>query len=196
MTTQTAQSTTRRIRPHGFKCGECSTDEYPVFHATSAEVREHYMARYNEPTSTPEVPSAPAPAKAAVIPVEGFYTVVFDSEDDYVTLRVRVSDDEDFLTGRTIIGYLNGPDNVSNYQDVAHLSQGGYLKFWKNAPQDGRVREAIENIVEMADDLGDHREAYALKMERCARCHLPITRPESIRRGLGKVCYSKVYGEG
>lgn len=121
---------------------------------------------------------------------DGFYTVIFES-GDYVTLRVATQPEDDaFLPSRVIVSYLDGPDNLTNYQSFAHVSTGGFLKVWRKHDPEGRPAKAAEVLLH-AEDLGTHTEAYAEAMGRCSRCRRPLTVPASLHRGMGPICYEK-----
>lgn len=122
---------------------------------------------------------------------DGTYTVI-KPDGTYRTIRVHTCKDEGSpFQGRTILEYLGGPNNETDYTGFGFLT-GQIVKIWKK----------FENNPELADDafmlaIGNQSEmglAYALKSNRCYRCNKKLTVPASICKGLGPVCAELVEG--
>lgn len=125
--------------------------------------------------------------------VDGTYTVEFQG-GDYRTLRVQTQEpDATFAAGKTIVSYLNGPDNWTNYQGFAFLNANGTFNLWKrfqNGQADGRVVDSLKVLLggKMADGL----KAYGIRSGKCGVCGRKLTTPESLKAGIGPVCAEKL----
>lgn len=118
---------------------------------------------------------------------EGYFTVVEDG--DHVTLRFRRQDEQDdFMPGKVLVGYLTGPDNTWDYLNIGNL-EAGRLRVWRKHRDKDRIIEAIKVVL---GDPDAAREAYAVESGNCSRCGRTLTVPASLNRGLGPVCATKV----
>jgi hypothetical protein len=122
---------------------------------------------------------------------DGFYTVI-DAEG-YVTLRVRTQpDDVDFKPGVTLVGYLSGPDNYSDYTDFGEVDNGRF-KRWYRFRDNARLLSAATVLGAGGDEtVLAAAEAYAVESGRCSACGRVLTVPASLHRGLGPVCARKL----
>ena len=145
-------------------------------------------ARSSRPLVTAEGP-------AVTIPL-GTYTVVFDNDNDYVTLKVtRASFIKDEV--KTMISYMSGPDNDLSYTGFAFVNENG-INLWKKFREDTRLTTATKLLWALAQrDAGlneahemflEFAEAHALRSGSCARCGKTLTVPASLHRGLGPDC--------
>ena len=122
---------------------------------------------------------------------DGFYTVALDY--GHRTFRIRTQDqDANFAPGKQIVGFLNGPDNTSDYVQFAFILDGK-LYPWK------RFQSGYHTILEAARFLispGSHQEAagkrYAQGSGNCWVCNRMLTTPESIAAGIGPTCASRI----
>lgn len=118
------------------------------------------------------------------------YTVV-RADGSYRTLRV-VTIEEGQLAGKTIVKYLGGPDNESDYVGCAFLTkETRTLTMWKKfrgGDLEHDIRECVSVI--LGDPLAAG-EAYALMSGKCCRCGRKLTVPASLHRGMGPECANK-----
>lgn len=135
----------------------------------------------------PVVSAAPA---AAAVPTAvfqtGTYTVeaTWSSMPAHRTFRVRLQPaDDDFAPGKTVLEFLNGPDNDGDFVGMAFISDQGTLQVWK------RFKESRE-LLAYAKALLENPEA-ALKSATCRRCNRKLTVPVSVHNGLGPDCARK-----
>lgn len=161
------------------KCRYCPHGK----HSTIAEVRACWAAsqkadRYEQDPSVPEPREEP----------EGYFTVTLQDED-YVTLRFRRQPEQDgFMPGKVLVGYLTGPDNTRDYLNIGNL-ENGHLRVWRKHRDKNRVIQAVKVAL---GDPDAAREAYATESGNCSRCGRTLTVPASLNRGLGPVCAEKV----
>lgn len=121
----------------------------------------------------------------------GFYTVTCEAwERSHVTLRVEWQDE----WRAHVISFLKGPNNWEDYQSFAtYNNESGVLRIWRNFKKDGfrDQREAADFLCNnaWASGLDSMRKSYTLLSSRCSRCGRMLTRPDSIKRGMGEVCW-------
>jgi hypothetical protein len=132
--------------------------------------------------------TTPAPQPAALTP--GYYTVEFEG-GDYVTLRVQ----DDFRANPDpnckVVGYLNGPDNHSDYTGFAFVV-GGDIRTWNRfRGMLPRQHEAVK-VLMGSTDVTEYGFAFAKMSGRCARCGRMLTVPASLNRGYGPECAKKL----
>jgi len=145
------------------------------------------------PFSTPEI-AQPDPFDRII--QDGTYTVVF-GDGHYRTLKFRTKT-EGSLAGKTIVSYLSGPDNSTDFTGCAFYDQDrGTTTIWRryrlkeNASFCEEILEAVGVILGNPAKTG---EAYALKSGRCCRCGKKLTVPASIHQGMGPDCFAKTGG--
>lgn len=117
----------------------------------------------------------------------GIYTMV-DANGAHVTYRVRVQATTDkFAPGETIIDYLSGPDNTSDYTSFAFVRDGS-LVVWKRfrLSEDVGVQHKIRGALALLRD-----PSRATVARTCIRCNALLTVPESLEAGMGPTCRSK-----
>lgn len=133
------------------------------------------------------VPSAPASVQ------EGTYTVVFN-DGEYRTVKIKRNDSGGDLHGKLMGGFINGPDNETNFQMFCFINEPkGNIKVWNRFQTiDHRWVEALEVVIAGTDEFKARaREAYALKSGRCSKCGRKLTVPASLFRGMGPECASR-----
>lgn len=116
-------------------------------------------------------------------PAPGRYTIVF-ADGHHRTLAVTVAR-PGFTSGPLVVCFLCGPDNAGDYRPFAHIDARGVARLWRRYREDATLAAALRVL--MADPSAA-ADAYALESKRCARCRRPLTRPESVERGLGDEC--------
>jgi hypothetical protein len=122
---------------------------------------------------------------------DGFYTITCNGT--HRTFRIRTQNqDANFALGKQIVGFLNGPDNTSDYVQFAFILDGKLVP-WK------RFQNGYHTILEAARFLispGSHQEAagkmYAQGSGNCWRCNRLLTTPERIAAGIGPTCASRI----
>lgn len=123
---------------------------------------------------------------------DGFYTVVFET-DDYRTIKLETqAPDASFMPGEQTVSFISGPDNESDYTSAGLLKDDGRFISWKkfrNQPIDYLLQECCQAIIGDPEHAG---KAYALRSGRCWRCRRTLTTPDSIAAGIGPVCASRL----
>ena len=164
--------------------GRCATCGGPI--AEGGMIR--YDGRAHHSPSCPERKSAPIveaetseSVKLAIR--EGTYTVVV--MDTHRTFRVHTPR-QGVLAGKTILQYLSGADNESDYTGFAFVTERG-ISIWRRFSSDSELVRMARVLLDptRAEDAG---YAYALESSRCYRCGKKLTVPASIHRGLGPIC--------
>ena len=184
MTTTTERTTndatiTRTATPNRYS-GTCSTCQGRV------EIGEGFVHRgdgkwlttHNEcPPAVPE----PISGTEAISVWPGIYTVVL--EDHYRTFRVRIQpSDAKFAPGSTILEYLAGKNNDSDYTGFAFVKDGR-LVLWKRFRDDGVLADDARAFLADPD--------AALVAKHCARCGETLSVPTSVAQGFGPTCVKK-----
>ena len=115
----------------------------------------------------------------------GIYTME-DNRGGYVTYRIRVQgSEEEFAPGETIIEFLSGPDNTSDYTPFAFVKPGPRLVVWKRYRDEGH-RYQVGGAEALLRD-----PSRAQVSRNCIRCNATLTTPESIAAGIGPTCAGK-----
>ena len=151
----------------------------------------------NTNTATREIP-------AFLAIHDGEYTVENIAKGTSRTLRVRTQkENAKFAPNGRIVSVLTGPDNseFGSWTGVGTLEEVldedgplGILRGW--APKAGRS----ESLVAAGDFLiqalqGENRltrKVNILRSTCCACCHKKLTDADSIRRGIGPICWGKM----
>lgn len=124
---------------------------------------------------------SPIPPSAAALQ-QGRYTVVLP-DGGHRTLEVTPAGPQ-FRAGPLIVSYLCGPDNQRDYRAFAHITASGAARIWRRFHGEGALAAALGALVGGTEAQGGGwRRAL-----RCARCRRPLTRPDSIERGMGARC--------
>jgi hypothetical protein len=123
-----------------------------------------------------------AAASGSTRPVaNGYYTVEFPN-GDYRTLKVSPWESR----GIQMVSFLCGPDNATDYKGFAELD-GTASRLWRNFREDSLLARALD-ILTAAEDRSALTAGFARRSGRCARCGRMLTRPDSLRDGLGSEC--------
>jgi hypothetical protein len=116
----------------------------------------------------------------------GIYTLS-NSDNDYVTIRVRAEDDKPGIAA--MAEYLAGPVNTTDYIAFAFIASDGSPRVWKRFAQETRIVRALKSLLAAG---GEERHAYgfayAQASGRCMVCGRTLTTPESIASGIGPTC--------
>ncbi len=158
-----------------------------------ARCEDRETRRLSESEETPEDPVEATPAAVR----DGYYTVVFETAQpssggspDYVpshrTIRVRTVKTGN-LAGKTVVSYLAGPNNESDYVGFGFLS-GSELGLWKRYRDESELVDAVAILVEDPEAAG---RGYAAESGNCYVCGRTLTDPESIDLGIGPICRGK-----
>jgi hypothetical protein len=135
----------------------------------------------------------PAPVETPVDPVtplasvihDGTYTVAFE-DGKHVTLKFKTS------KGKQWVGYLNGPDNWTNYQSFGWVEDGKLVMFAKYRGQLNRQQGAVSRLLKGNDAQLAGLKSYGMASGKCGICGRKLTTPESIERGIGPECITKL----
>lgn len=128
---------------------------------------------------------------------DGIYTV--HGPRGHRTFRVRhQAPDASFMPNRQLVAVLTGADNEHDYTTVGWLGpDGAAVMFRKYQGTDfHRAVDAFRGIY-LRNRLGEQMLGAGyelLESRRCFRCFRPLTTPESIDRGYGPECWSRMSG--
>ena len=118
-------------------------------------------------------------------------TLVSRRTEAHFTFKLKASDDGQV----TFVSLLRGADNQSDYSYLGIIANGRFLhgkksKIGQDAPSARAFAWAWARLVEdvMPAELEIWHEGA------CGRCGRPLTVPESIERGIGPECWSKMGG--
>lgn len=124
----------------------------------------------------------------------GTYTVVSPS-GDHRTLEIRTQADKaDFLPGKRIISMLTGPNNEVDYTGFGFVTDQG-IRVWKKQQTDFylKVTKMLWSLLEDGASSPYRAKGVEVMVEkRCLRCNRKLTTPESIERGIGPECASRL----
>jgi hypothetical protein len=131
------------------------------------------------------------PAMYASLPCpwlsNGFYTLTFP-DGSHRTYRVRL-DREGIHGGKRTLALLIGPDNTSDYECCAVVTNDGFALFKRFAR--GKSQEHAQLLWRLAK--GERIDGYELLVSRvCRVCNRPLTDSESIRLEIGPTCKKRV----
>lgn len=130
-----------------------------------------------------DLPREQVSAEGVQVP-DGTYSVKF-ADGSHRTLKVKTNKpDARFAPGETVVSYLDGPDNWSNYTGFGFLT-AGRLNVWKRFQADSTLVEAVKVLIA---DPKAAAGAYGIESGRCGLCGRQLTVPESIEAGIGPVC--------
>ena len=99
------------------------------------------------------------------------------------------------LEGKRIVSLLTGPDNNTCYSGFGFVDDNG-IAIWHKYRQDSKYDKYSTCLWSLAIEASQSR-FYHLGMRllhegRCLRCNRRLTTPESIQRGIGPECFSKL----
>jgi len=112
-------------------------------------------------------------------------TFTLTTEYGHRTFRTAVQPaDAKFAPGETIISYLAGSDNESDYVGFGFVKQGGVVKVWKRFSENAELLREAEVALAGGDDV-----QFA---QRCLMCNRMLTTPSSISNLIGPECAKKL----
>lgn len=122
---------------------------------------------------------------------KGYYTVT----DDAGHKTFRISPNQAWAGGKTVIAVLTGPSNEFSYTGIGFVTDNG-VQLWNSAK--GKIAEydRVANLIErlVADAEGakqltlEMAKQHVLTSENCFACGKLLTDPTSIEMGIGPVC--------
>lgn len=141
-------------------------------------------------TSMPEVTEVKGALTEAI--GDGTYTVEF-SDGTYRTLRIKTQGaNADWMPGKRIASYLNGPDNWSNYQGFAFVNDDNTFKVWHKYEGATEVISALAVLLSGKEAMVNGLKAYGMASGKCGICGKKLTTPESIKLGIGPICANRL----
>lgn len=109
----------------------------------------------------------------------GTYTVQY-ADGSYKVIRIRIQPlDDDFMPGVALIGYQNGPSNVSDFRNFANVRANGTFAFWRRWSKP-ELERAVVAILEANGGIYTTPEGERVevtKSDNCAKCGQPLTAP-------------------
>lgn len=149
----------------------------PDREAKAAANREKLANRRVSAETTREIPT-------------GTFTVEHEGSDVYETIKIERVEGGNF-DGKVIASFINGPDNTRDFTGFCFINPENLtIKVWSRfSGIDERWVRAVQTV--LLGDSNPSREAYARRSGRCSRCGRKITRPDSLRNGMGSECFGK-----
>lgn len=97
--------------------------------------------------------------------------------------------DAKFAPGERILSPLVGPDNTSDYLQIAFVKDDGRINLW------GKYRtEQYQRLIRVLQNP-EHFRSLGCRYYyegRCRRCNRLLTHPESIKSGIGPECAKRM----
>jgi len=133
----------------------------------------------------------------------GELTIENTATGEHRTFRIkRQKDDSRFAPGQRIVQLLTGSDNTGDYQTFAFLiddkpdARQGMPIFRKKRAQSEKWAQyatALWSLAIMGEASPYTAKGYTLHVSRhCIRCNRLLTTPESIERGIGPECATRL----
>ena len=126
---------------------------------------------------------------------KGYFTV--KDEDTGTHRTFRVSPEQSWCDGKTVISLLTGSSNTSSYTGIGFVTNEG-VQLWKKYSSDTPLAKSVDRLV--ADARGaaqltlEMAKQHVLTSENCYVCGKLLTDPDSIEAGIGPVCRGLVTG--
>lgn len=132
---------------------------------------------------------------------KAFFTVVSNTSDGVKRFTYKIKAKKDKGNGDKItvwwVSILTSPDNVEGYTFFASLFPNGDDFDYRHGKKTkiGQEAESVKVfkwlLLRLKQDLiPNHVEVW--HMGRCGKCGRPLTVPESIERGIGPDCASRM----
>jgi hypothetical protein len=121
-------------------------------------------------------------------------TIASKRTGEHRTYRVSRTEDESGRKSPFFVGVLTGPDNTASYTYAGILAGDGQIvptKKSKLAADAPAVRGWNYVARHLATDSLP-TDADVMHEGRCGCCNRPLTRPDSIERGIGPECAAKM----
>ena len=126
---------------------------------------------------------------------DGRYTITNARSGQHRTFKVgTVRNPDSGLAARRIVSLLQGPDNAGDYLGFAFLDEDGIHCWRKREGPQWRIYAAMLWSLGTEDDDAAKwtaKGATLLAEGRCMVCGRALTRPDSIRLGIGPVCLER-----
>lgn len=126
------------------------------------------------------------------------FSVENTATGDYRTFRVELrGTDEKWAPGERVLYLLKGPQNQTDYGGFAFVTIDPvdghpHIKVWSKLRGEAGEKSAYDKMSLFLEHLSRHPNllpSYAVyDAVPCTRCGELLTRPDSIRRGIGPVC--------
>lgn len=99
-------------------------------------------------------------------------------------------------SNRFFVSLLSGPDNTSNYSYIGLMECNSFRTTAKSNASDGTPSvQAFKYFCKSVMQQATIPEALEVHHEgKCGKCGRALTVPESIERGIGPECWSKMGG--
>lgn len=134
-------------------------------------------------------------ALAYILAGRATVTLVSKKTQTRFTYRITIADDGNCH----FVGLLSGPDNQADYRYIGRIARG---VFWigRKVPRPGDLSRDTPSV--KAFDWSYRQLVRGILPEQleiwhegsCGRCGRALTVPDSIARGLGPICSSKLGG--
>jgi hypothetical protein len=131
-----------------------------------------------------EPPRAPSPYRWHGIH-NGTFTVTLPNHR-HRTYRIHTQPETaHFAPGKRVLSVLVGPDNRTDYRQLAFVSDRG-LSMWTRY-QGTKWEQYAELLVRLM--FGEQIEGHSLReSRRCRKCNRLLSTPESCEKGIGPEC--------
>lgn len=142
--------------------------------------------------ATPELVKAYMKAGNATITIRSKVT------GNRFTYKIKASEPDDRYPNQVwFVSVLNGPDNWTNYMYMGKINADFKMFQWTRASRVGTDALSWKAFDYLFKALDDAPLFFSDKMEvwhegKCGRCGRKLTVPESIERGIGPDCASKM----
>lgn len=119
---------------------------------------------------------------------DGEYTLTNPITGQHRTFKIRTVQNGN-LKGRRVISLLTGPDNTSDYEGFAFLSDDSEaFSVWRRFQ--GTAYELYAKTL-LNHLTGRDNRCVVQESRRCFKCGRLLTHPDSISLGIGPECASK-----
>lgn len=177
-----------RTNQYAAECARCY-EKVPAGQGSLSLEDGQWVVRHLNDCLKQVVEPVPAPTTQQFKVPDGRYTVSF-GDGSYKTLRVQTQAlDADFMAGRTLLAYLSGASNDSDYTRFGHVTDDGSVVIWKKHRDNETLREAVKVLIGSPQAAA---LAYAEQSGCCARCGRTLTVPASLNMGYGPECAKRV----
>lgn len=151
--------------------------------------------------------TATAEVKLAPIGFNGVYTLENAETGEHRTFSIKTQRDGRWAEGERVVALLTGPDNENDYQSFGFVKHWGILVWNKKRGTRenpsafdhyaAMLKTAMDTLAgdgEILDgEIGYKGRRYNVRLaKRCLRCNKLLNTPESIARGYGPECASKL----
>jgi len=126
------------------------------------------------------------------------FTLLNTDKDSRITLKFkRTRKNRDNINEPIFVSVLNGSDNNSDYQFIGTIFNNSDGFKYKHSPKTSIGSESISaksakwmvNKINSGQNMPDNVEFY--HSGNCAKCGRKLTTPESIKNGLGPICFNR-----